>query len=182
MKEYLQAGFSHVIPFGYDHVLFMMVLYMATSNLREALYKCTLFTLAHSLTLLLTGSGWITIDSACVEPVIAFSIFIMAINNMNPVLPWHSASGVIFIFGLFHGLGFAWALRGFGITGSDFPYAVLSFNLGVELAQLLILLCCFFVFQKWLSNYPWYRQKIFIPLNLLIASVALFWSIDRLLA
>ena len=182
MYDYIFAGFKHVIPFGYDHILFMVVLYLASKSLKESLTRCTVFTLAHSITLLLAGMGWIKVESAVVEPLIAFSIFIMAINNLKQILPEYSSYSVVFIFGLFHGLGFAGAMLHHGIPQSELPLDLLYFNIGVELSQLIILLTSFLILRSAFAQKSFYHQRVFRPLNLMVACIALFWTIARVLS
>lgn len=182
MQEYIQAGFLHVIPFGYDHLLFMVVLYMSSNTLRDAIVKCTIFTLSHSITLLMAGMGWVSTCSRVVEPLVAFSIFIVAANNLHPVLSSHSGSAMVFVFGLVHGLGFAGALSDSGISGTELPLDLLCFNIGVEGAQLAVLTVCFFLFRRLLSRLASYQQWIFKSVNFGIASMALFWTMERLIS
>ena len=181
MYDYIFAGIKHVIPFGYDHILFMVVLYLASKSLKESLIKCSVFTLAHSITLILAGMGWIKVDSAIVEPLIAFSIFITAVNNLKQFIPEYSGYSLVFIFGLFHGLGFAGAMLQYGIPQSELPFDLFCFNIGVELSQLTILISSFLILRSGITQPSVYYRRVFRPLNLLAACIALFWTIARAL-
>ena len=108
---YFQLGFSHVIPLGFDHILFILTLFFLSSNIKTLLIQCSVFTLAHSLSLGLAALGLIIPNATIVEPLIALSILFTAIENIvhDKINPWRLV--LIFGFGLIHGLGFAKALN-----------------------------------------------------------------------
>jgi hypothetical protein len=170
--NFIQIGFEHVIPLGYDH----------NSHLKSAVIQCTLFTIAHSLTLALVTLDYVRVNTKWVEVVIALSIFVMAFENIfQPQLkPWRLA--LIFIFGLIHGMGFAGALRDFGLPQSELIISLLGFNCGVEVAQVTVILVCYFGISKWLANKDWYHKKFVTPLSLFISTVAIFLAVERFLS
>lgn len=145
------------------------------------LIQCSVFTLAHSLSLGLAASGLIIPNATIIEPLIAISILFTAIENIvhDKINPWRIA--LIFGFGLIHGLGFATALKEIGLPKNQFLSSLLSFNIGVELGQITIILAAYFLISKWFSNKIWYKERIVYPICTIISSVALYWTIERIL-
>ncbi|HWY11675.1 MAG TPA: HupE/UreJ family protein, partial [Bacteroidia bacterium] len=86
---------------------------------------------------------------------------------------------IVFAFGLIHGLGFAGVLKDLGLPQREFVNALISFNLGVELGQVSIILAAWWLFGKWFNQKPWYRTRIVNPLSAVIAVIALYWTIER---
>lgn len=180
-RQYLQIGFTHVIPLGFDHILFILSIFFLNSDIKSVIIQCSVFTLAHSVTLGLTAAGYIAPDTAIVEPLIALSIVFAAIENIihQRINAWRVL--VIFVFGLIHGMGFASALKETGIPEAHFAIALLFFNLGVEAGQVTIILCAYFFIAKWFKNKPWYRNRVVYPISSAIACVAIYWTIERIM-
>lgn len=179
--KYLMIGFQHVIPLGCDHILFIIALFFLNSKLKTAIIQCSLFTLAHSITLALVSLGCLQFNTKIIESIIALSIFIVALENLfQPKLNWWRLM-MVFAFGLVHGMGFALALQDVGISKEEFISSLLGFNVGVELAQILLILICYFGIAKLWSNKSWYQSKLVNPLSISISSIALIWSIQRFL-
>lgn len=176
---YLKLGFLHILPLGLDHILFVLSLFFLSPKLSTVIWQATAFTLAHSITLGLAAYGIIEPLPAIIEPIIALSIFFVAIENMlvRELKPGRIA--IIFGFGLVHGMGFADALSDIGLPPSDYLISLLSFNVGVELGQLAVILSAWLLVGKWFSEKPWYRTRIVNPASALIAGIALFWTIER---
>jgi HupE / UreJ protein len=179
--SYLQQGFWHVLPLGWDHILFITSLFFLNANLKSALLQCTVFTVAHSITLFLSAYHIITPNAIIVEPIIALSIVFTAVENIfhNTVSKWRLV--IIFIFGLIHGMGFAAALQDIGVPQHHFIAALLGFNIGVELAQVAIIVVLYLIITKYLLPKPWYLQKVAYPISCGIACVALYWVVVRLM-
>ncbi len=144
---FLNEGYRHVIPYGWDHILFISALCLLSFHWRALLEQSLLFTVAHSLTLALAIQGVIRLPASIVEAIIALSIGWMAIENLfvNRVKPMRLA--MIGGFGLIHGLGFAYVLGNRISESGRFYQALLFTNLGVELAQLTVIACMFLVFR-----------------------------------
>ena len=176
---YLLLGFEHIIPKGTDHILFVLCIYLLSPKLSTVIWQATAFTIAHSITLGLVLYGVITPPADIIEPVIALSIVLVALENMfaTKLHPWRVI--IIFFFGLVHGMGFASVLIGLGLPEQEFLTALLTFNLGVEFGQMTVILLAFLVFGKWFANQPWYRQRIVIPLSAIIAFIAIYWTVER---
>lgn len=143
--RYIPVGVEHIIPLGLDHILFVLGLFLLAARMRPLLWQVSAFTLAHTITLALAASGYVTVPGSIVEPIIAASIVYVAVENIfsRGLNPWRPA--VIFCFGLLHGLGFASVLGEYGIPDSAFVPALLGFNVGVEIGQLAVIAVAFIV-------------------------------------
>ena len=180
IKLYLQLGFTHILPRGLDHVLFVLGLFLLSTQLRPVLWQISAFTVAHTITLALTIYGVVSLSPKIVEPLIALSIVYVAVENVftSKLHAWRPL--VVFCFGLLHGMGFAGVLTEIGLPRSEFVPALLSFNVGVELGQLTVILTAFLLLGLPFRNKPWYRQRIVVPASLLIAAIALYWFLQRI--
>jgi hypothetical protein len=177
---YLKLGYQHIIPLGFDHILFVLSLFLLSPKLRPVLWQATAFTVAHSVTLALAMYHLITPPARIVEPLIALSILYVALENvLSPKLK-PSRVGVVFLFGLVHGLGFAGSLGQLGLPQHAYLLSLVMFNAGVELGQITIILLAFLLLGKWFGGKPWYRQRVVIPLSILIAGVAGVWTVQRI--
>jgi hypothetical protein len=177
---YLELGYTHILPSGLDHILFVLSLYLLSPKLKPVLWQATAFTVAHSVTLGLSMYDVIKPPANIVEPVIALSIMYVALENIFSPKLKKSRIGVVFLFGLVHGMGFASALGQLGLPRNSYLSSILMFNLGVELGQLTVIFSAFILFGKWFGNKPWYRKGIVIPLSVIITIIAAFWTIQRL--
>jgi hypothetical protein len=176
---YLKLGYEHIVPLGLDHILFVLSLFFLSSNLKAVIWQATAFTVAHSITLGLAMYNVISPPSYIVEPVIALSIMFVAIENIISDQLRPSRILIVFFFGLIHGLGFASALTGLGLPQNQFLTSLLTFNLGVELGQLTVILLAWLVVGYWFNKKPWYRKRIVVPISAVISVVALYWTITR---
>ena len=176
---YLQLGFTHIIPKGFDHILFILSLFLLSPKLKTILWQATAFTIAHSITLGLAMYGKVQAPSHIIEPIIALSIMFVALENVITDKLKPTRILIVFAFGLIHGLGFAGVLKDLGLPQREFFNALISFNIGVELGQISIILAAWWLFGKWFNQKPWYRQRIVNPLSIIIAAIALYWTIER---
>ena len=178
--KYLHSGFIHIIPKGIDHILFVLGLFLSTIMFRKLVWQVTTFTLAHSISLGLAASGVISISADIIEPLIALSIAFVAFENIRNSEAGSSRLIMIFIFGLLHGLGFAFVLTEFGLPSNSFLTSLFAFNIGVEAGQLTVLAVAGILLYSW-SKKPSYRMFVQIPGSVLIGFVGLYWTIERLL-
>ena len=177
----LVLGVEHILT-GYDHLAFLLALLLAGGSLRSNTKIITSFTVAHSLTLGLATLGVLNISAALVEPVIAASIVFVGLENLfrrRLAARWL----VTFMFGLVHGLGFASALRELGIGSVDHrleqaAIPLLSFNLGVELAQIAIAALVLPLVWR-LEQRPSFTLKHVPALSVLITFAGLYWLLRR---
>ena len=184
--DYCRLGTVHILE-GVDHLLFVFALLLIVAGLMPLLKAVTAFTVAHSITLVLATLGVIHVPSAPTEAIIALSILFLAseiIHKHNGVTgiteryPWVIA----FLFGLFHGLGFAGALSEIGVPQNEVPLALLMFNVGVETGQLLFIaavLSLFAVLRRILLTLPQGAWRV-LPYG--IGGMAAFWTIERVMS
>ncbi|MEO5681067.1 MAG: HupE/UreJ family protein [Chitinophagaceae bacterium] len=177
---YLRLGYDHILPLGLDHILFVLSLFLLSPKLKPVLWQATAFTIAHSVTLGLAMYKVISVPPAIVEPLIALSILYVALENIFSPRLKPGRIGVVFIFGLVHGLGFAGALGEMGLPQNAYLVSLIMFNVGVELGQLTVILLAWFLLAKWFGNKPYYRKRIVIPLSAAIALIAAFWTMQRI--
>jgi len=189
---FLREGIDH-IWFGIDHILFLIALLLPTVLRREkgrftpvdsfatALWNVagviTIFTLAHSVTLSLAALEIVTLSPRIVEPIIALSIAIAAFDLVVPIFRGRIWL-VVFVFGLFHGFGWATALRELGLERTNLLQPLVGFNLGVEVGQLAIVLAVFPVL--WLvRRWNGYSRVVVPGAALILIGVALCWFVER---
>ncbi|MCP3852541.1 MAG: HupE/UreJ family protein [Gammaproteobacteria bacterium] len=184
LSVYVLSGFEHILPKGLDHILFILGIFLLSSHLRPLIWQVTMFTIAHTITLGLSMNGMIELPANIVEPLIALSIAFIGIENIVSSKLQKSRLFIVFVFGLLHGLGFASVLSDFGLPENDFALALISFNVGVEIAQLAIILVAYAIFaygvRHQLSNDQQYRQIVVVPGSLFIALIGLYWTYDRI--
>jgi HupE / UreJ protein len=178
---YIKLGYQHILPLGLDHILFVLSLFLLNPKLKSILLQATAFTVAHTVTLGLSMYHVIKPPSNIVEPLIALSIMYVALENIFSPKLKASRIGVVFLFGLVHGMGFASALGELGLPQNSYLTSLLLFNLGVELGQITVIVAAWFLLAKWFGNKTYYRKAIVIPLSIVISLVAAYWVVERVL-
>ena len=176
---YLKLGYTHILPEGFDHILFVIGLCLLSRKMSVILWQATAFTVAHSITLALSMQNIIVAPSAVVEPIIALSILFVAVENIliEKLKPWRIA--LVFMFGLVHGMGFASSLNEIGLPRNKFLTSILSFNIGVELGQITVILLVFGLVVFPLGKIPKYKTRVVYPLSTIIAVIAAYWTVER---
>jgi hydrogenase/urease accessory protein HupE len=183
-KNYLVLGVKHILT-GWDHLLFVLGLVLLVKGRRQLLWTITAFTLGHSVTLSLAVLGWARLPAAPVEALIALSILVLAVELTRKQTgsgtffhryPW----GLAFGFGLLHGLGFAGALAEIGLPVGEIPLALFSFNVGIELGQVLFISAILAVrlLSKPLPLPAMVKRMEIAAYG--IGSLAAFWFFERL--
>lgn len=194
--SYIPVGFDHILPQGLDHILFVLGLFLLSTQLGPLLWQVTAFTLAHTVTLALGALGLVSIPGAIVEPLIAASIVYVAVENIfsTGLSRWRPV--VIFGFGLLHGLGFASVLGEFGLPTGQFIPALIGFNVGVEVGQLTVIALA--AILLWLAvnaarvarlngleeevrEYSVMFRAVSITGSLIIALIGAYWVVERTL-
>lgn len=138
-RRFIRMGILHILS-GPDHILFLLGLILAGGTVRQLFGVVTAFTLAHSVTLTLTALGVASLPSTLVEPLIAFSIVAVGVENLlSRKSDFALRAGLAFGFGFFHGFGFAGALADAGLPQRGTILSLASFNIGVEIGQAFIL-------------------------------------------
>jgi hypothetical protein len=174
--SFVGQGILHIFT-GFDHVLFLVTLLLVVRSWRHLAVVVTSFTAAHSLTLALATLGIVTIPSRVVEPLIALTVLVVAVDAI--ARPQAGArAAVAFGFGLVHGLGLSSALRDLGLGGRDLLSALFGFNLGVEIGQLAIV-APLFTLVVWLRTRGTAYVRVRSAVCALVAVVAVFWIVVR---
>jgi hypothetical protein len=179
LAHFVGEGVMHIFS-GYDHVAFIVTLVLGLATWRRLALVVTAFTAAHSLTLALATLGWVTLSSRLVEPLIALTVFVVAIDSLlRPEGKWRGIEA--FGFGLIHGLGLSNVLRDLGLSGRALVPSLLGFNLGVEIGQLAIVAPIFFVvlrLRKDEATFARVRRVVCI----LVGLAAVVWFVLRVRA
>lgn len=196
LRVYLQEGLAHVWS-GWDHMLFIAGLFLAAALRRQglrwqpvqklgpalidAVKLVTAFTIAHAITLCLTALGMVSLPTRLVESLVALSVVFAGFNNLLPLAGRRSLFMLAWVFGLIHGTAIAGALLELGLPTSGRLLALLGFNIGVEAAQLLlvvVLVPLAFALRHWRGYVP----LVLWPGSLLVMLAGLVWFIDRAFA
>jgi hypothetical protein len=188
----LAQGVTHILG-GLDHLLFLIALLLpavlvregrhwrAAADARVALAQvawiATAFTLAHSITLALASFGVVRVPASLIEPLIAVTVLLAALNNLWPVVRRRLAL-VAFAFGLVHGFGFAEVLAPLGLPARQLAVALLAFNVGVEAGQLLVVVASFAVLAA-LRGWPGYPRWVLGAGSAAVGLVAIGWIVER---
>jgi hydrogenase/urease accessory protein HupE len=182
--DYTMLGIDHILS-GYDHLTFVLALLLIVSGWRRLLLTVTSFTLAHSITLAAATLGFLWLPGPPIEATIALSILFLAselvkVNRGHASLTARYPWVVAFVFGLLHGFGFAGALAEVGLPHNEIPLALLMFNVGVELGQLIFVAAILILIEvlhrvrkewpAWVRSLPAYG----------IGSLAAFWFFERI--
>ena len=184
--SYFVLGVEHILG-GVDHLLFVLALLLIVRGGRRIVASITAFTIAHSITLVSATLGWVHVAGPPVEATIALSIVFVASEVLHglhgkPGLTARAPWVVAFTFGLLHGFGFAGALAQVGLPQKAIPVALLMFNVGVEVGQLLFVVAVLAVHAVLrrlpIGRAPWAQQAV----PYAIGSVAMFWVIERIAA
>ena len=176
----IKRGFTHVIPRGLDHILFVLGVFLMTRKWKPLLLQVSAFTVAHTLTLWLASAGIVRIPASIVEPIIAASIVAIALENIFHQKYTHWRLLIVFAFGLIHGLGFAGAMSARLDSTSSLVVGLLGINVGVELGQLAIIAAALIATWR-ISNATTYRNYVVIPGSILITLAGVWWVIERTL-
>lgn len=183
-RSYFVLGVEHILE-GYDHLLFVISLVLLISRTGAVIKAATAFTVAHSITLIGSTLGIVGLAQAPVEALVALSIIFLAVEivkreparpSLTERLPWL----VAFLFGLIHGFGFAGALREIGLPESDVPTALLTFNLGVEAGQLVIIAAVMVLIALIRRFAPRALHPATLTATYLIGTISSFWFLERI--
>jgi hydrogenase/urease accessory protein HupE len=179
-SAYTVLGFEHILG-GLDHLMFVIALLFLVGFNRQLLWTITAFTVAHSITLALSAMGWLTLRPPPVEATIALSIMLVAAEALHTrmTLSRRWPAMVAFLFGLVHGLGFAGALKEIGLPQNHLAVALGTFNVGVEIGQLLVVFIAWVIYRL-AARWPAF-EKGRQPALYAIGGAAAYWSIARIL-
>jgi len=189
LKTYLIFGIEHILT-GMDHLLFVACLIFIAGTWRRILVTITGFTVAHSITLTLSALELVQLPVPPIEAVIALSIVFLAREialDRRDTLTWQYPVAISATFGLLHGFGFASALKDIGLPQTEIPTALLSFNVGVEIGQIVFVTSMLFVF--WLISQclrllkygsSGWLKAIEKPVAFAVGGITMFWTIERI--
>ncbi len=180
---YLVLGVEHILG-GLDHLLFVLALLLIVRGTQRIVVTITAFTVAHSLTLVAATLGWLHVPGPPVEAIIALSIVFVASEVVygtqgRPGLAARAPWVVAFSFGLLHGLGFAGALAEVGLPANAIPVALLTFNVGVEIGQLLFVAAVLALRSLAASLVALPTALVSKAAAYVIGTVAAFWTVER---
>ena len=185
VKLYTELGIEHIL-IGIDHLLFVLGLLLLVNGVRLLIQTITAFTIAHSITLALSALDLVHVPQAPVEAVIALSIVFLAReylmvlrghDSLTARYPWL----VAFTFGLLHGFGFAGVLQEIGLPQQDVPLALLTFNIGVEIGQLIFISIILIIFKSWKLLNVTTPKWVINGVPYLLGAISSFWLIERIL-
>jgi hydrogenase/urease accessory protein HupE len=185
LAAFIELGFRHILPLGLDHILFIVAIFLNARSVTSLLIQASTFTIAHTITLGFAAAGVISAPEAVVEPLIALSIAVLAVEAIifKQSNAWRLP--VIFGFGLFHGLGFGEIMKGY-LTNADFATGMTGFTIGVELGQLAVLAMATAVTLivrrlPPISQKPELYRRVFVqPVAAIIALVGVYWVFQRI--
>lgn len=180
---YFRFGVEHIL-FGFDHLLFVLCLLMLVDDRKRLLMAITAFTVAHSITLAGTTFGWLRLASAPVEACIALSIAFVAAEIIKTRAGRARSTQrrpeiAAFGFGLLHGFGFASALRDIGMPDDALPFALVSFNLGVEAGQIVFVAVVLALTRLWRLYARQLPVSVYRVSAYMAGVTATFWFIER---
>ncbi len=160
---YLKMGVTHIIPNGFDHILFVISLCLLSNKMKTILWQASAFTVAHSITLALSMKNIIVAPGQLVEPVISLSIVFVAVENilLNELKPS--------------------ALNEVGLPRNNFFASILAFNLGVEAGQIIVILLVFGLLVAPFEKRINFKKRFVYPLSIIIALIACYWTIERVM-
>jgi hypothetical protein len=181
--QQILSGILHVIPAGFDHILFIISIIICLRSLRQCIIVSLIFTISHTISLFCSVFDIIEIDGIIIESIIAASILYSALSNLllKETFNFKIKAVVIFLFGLIHGLGFASVFKEEFVNSNDVVIALLGFNIGVEIAQLFIVIIVYFLIinQKLFDEQK--RLQLINIISMGIGIIAMFILISRLL-
>lgn len=182
--SYLVLGVEHILG-GVDHLLFVLALLLIVRGGKRIVLTITAFTVAHSITLVAAALGWVHVPGPPVEALIALSIVFVAAEIVRGLRGQEAITArspwiVAFSFGLLHGLGFASALTEVGLPQKAIPVALLMFNVGVELGQLLFVAFALGLAALSKRLLATHEARIQYAASYAIGAIAMFWTIDRI--
>ena len=176
---YIELGVEHIL-IGLDHILFIIAMLLVATTVRMILQRTIVFTIAHSLTFILAGTTTLALSAQIVEPIIAFSIAAVALLSLRPSSerPYRDLV-VIFILGLFHGLGFAGLLTDLKMPSEYFLGALVLFNVGIELGQLAVIAIAYPLLHRFQIRPYW--EYLHIALASTLSVIGVWWGVSRIL-
>lgn len=179
--SYVKLGFEHILPLGFDHIIFIISMVLFSPNLKQLFTQSAAFTVGHCITLALASLQIFSISPSIVEPIIALTIVFVAIENIMKKELKASRLLLIFAFGLLHGMGFASALAEIGIAKNQFVLSLLMFNVGLELGQIFIIILSLGILRFIQMQFSISWSKLVFPVSIFIMCIGMYWVVERLI-
>lgn len=176
IKTFTTLGFEHILT-GYDHILFLLALLLVGGRFMYLLKIVTAFTIAHSVTLTLAVLNLVNAPGRIIESIIAASIIYVAAENLWRKEEREPHWMLVFIFGLIHGLGFANILKEMALSSQELVTALISFNIGIEVGQVCIVLIAWYLLSN-LAKAQWYNRFKYAG-SVAIIIMASIWFVER---
>jgi hydrogenase/urease accessory protein HupE len=178
VREFVPAGIHHIL-IGPDHILFLVGLLLLGGTWRRLVVVVTAFTVAHSVTLSLAALGWVTPPTSVIEPAIALSIVYVGLDNLLVRGGRDARTWIAFVFGLIHGFGFANVLREMALPPSALLWSLASFNVGVELGQLAIVIVVAALFGAIRSRSERAGRQLTYAGSVVVMAAGAYWFVER---
>jgi hydrogenase/urease accessory protein HupE len=179
---FLRMGFEHILS-GYDHIVFLLGLILTARGVRSLLWVITAFTLGHSLSLGLVTLNVFSAPATLIEPAIALSVAYVGLENLLGLRGREQQRDrrwlLTFPFGLVHGFGFAGALQAVSVPRAELPFALLAFNSGVELGQVLLLFALLPLVLR-LRPRNWFTFRAVPALSAVVIAAGMVWFFARI--
>ena len=178
LQKFVPSGIHHIL-IGPDHLLFLFGLLLLGGGVRQLLLVVTAFTVAHSITLSLAVLNIVTPPARLVEPIIALSIVYVGVDNLLARGGRDMRVWIALVFGLIHGFGFASVLREMGLPGGALGWSLFSFNLGVEVGQLAVVLVVAALLGAIRARSAVAGQRIAVGGSIAVIAAGAFWFVER---
>jgi hydrogenase/urease accessory protein HupE len=181
MKVFIPAGVHHIL-IGPDHILFLIGLLLLGGSLGKLVRIITAFTIGHSITLSLAALDIVTLPAALVEPAIALTIIIVGADNLLRGQGRDLRFWMALAFGLIHGFGFASVLKDFGLPQSALGWSLFSFNVGVEIGQLAVVVVVASLLAAIRQYSPKVGQRVAVAGSVVVIGAGAYWFVERIMS
>jgi hydrogenase/urease accessory protein HupE len=178
IRKFVPAGIHHIL-IGPDHLLFLVGLLLLGGSIRRLTMVVTSFTIAHSITLSLAALNILTPPARIIEPAIALSIIYVGADNLLAQGGRDVRAWIAFAFGFIHGFGFANVLREMELPARALGWSLFSFNFGVEIGQLLVVVLVASAFSAVRSRSEWARRQLVYAGSIIVIAAGSFWFVQR---
>jgi hydrogenase/urease accessory protein HupE len=178
IRKFVPAGVHHIL-IGPDHLLFLVGLLLLGGSIRRLAMVVTSFTVAHSITLSLAALNIVTPPARIIEPAIALSIVFVGADNLLAQGGRDVRAWIAFAFGFIHGFGFANVLREMELPARALGWSLFSFNFGVEIGQLLVVVLVASVFAALRARSAWARSQLVYAGSIVVIAAGSFWFVQR---
>jgi hydrogenase/urease accessory protein HupE len=178
LRKFIPAGIHHIL-IGPDHLLFLVGLLLMGGPIRRLSMIVTSFTVAHSITLSMAALNILTPPARFIEPAIALSIIYVGADNLLAQGGRDVRAWIAFAFGFIHGFGFANVLREMELPARALGWSLFSFNFGVEIGQLLVVVTVASLFAALRSRSEWARRQLVYAGSIVVIIAGAFWFVQR---